>query len=271
MEFKIDNISPLEYFGRHKDLEKDPDTGLSSRLIAIGYSGESEVFVTQFEMLSLFDSCIPLKIQGINVEKGRNIKEYSGYQIDRLRNDINEKATQWASVSLKIIKQAEIFQSQIENNTESRFTFNKPARELESLIEHYFYKLISILDLYASLSQVFNRKSPPKFGQQIAKTRKGFIWDQEYQNKLIGFNALSALRDYRNIFGHEASIKIRPVGIKGRWVAVIVANHTDTNGLYLVTFLHQSRDEFLSYSRFFEGHYAKKSQYLSVFSTDNQL
>jgi len=271
MEFKTGNIPPLEYFGRHQDLEKDPDIGLNSRLIAIDYSGESEVFITQFEMFKLFDSCIPIKIQKINVEEGRNIKEYSGYQIDRLRNDINEKTTQWASVSLTIIKQAEVFLSQIENRVEARFTFNKPARELESLIEHYFYKLISILDLYASLSRVFNKNSPAKFGQQIAKTRKGFIWDQEYQNKLIDFNALLALRDYRNIFGHEASIKIRPVGMKGKWVAVIVANHTDTNGLSLVKFLLQSRDEFLSYSRFFEEHYEKKCQNLSMFSTDNQL
>ena len=271
MEFKIDNISPLEYFGRHKDLEKDPDIGFDSRLIAIDYSGECEVFITQFEMFKLFDSSIPNEIQSIKVEEGRNIKEYSGYQIDRLRNDINEKTTQWGSVSLKIIKQAEVFQSQIENNNESRFTFYKPARELESLIEHYFYKLISILDLYASLSKVFNKKSPSKFGQQIAKTREGFIWDREYQNILKDFRALLTLRDYRNIFGHEASIKIRPAKVRGKWVALIVANHTDTNGLYLVKFMHQLRDEFLSYSKFFEEHYAEKCKYLSMLSKDNQL
>ena len=271
MEFKIDNISPLEYFGRHKDLEKDPDIGLDSRLIALGYSGESEVLITQFEMFKLFDSSISIEIQNSKVEEGRNIKEYSGYQIHRLRNDINEKTTQWASVSLTIIKQAEIFQSQIEKNKESRFNFYKPVRELESLIEHCFYKLISILDLYASLSKVFNKKSPSKFGQQIAKTRESFIWDQKYQDKLKNFDALLALRDYRNIFGHEASIKIRPVKAKSKWVAVIVANHTDTTGLYLVKFLHQLRDEFLSYSKFYEEHYAIKCNHLSILAKDNQL
>lgn len=267
----INNLPPVIYFGKHKDLIQHPDINLQSRLIALDYENDCEVFVNQLEMFKSFDLSVPYEILSVKTEKGRNIAEYSGYLIDHYRNDINEKTTQWVSLAINTLKAAGEFQEQIKRQQGNRFSFNAPLRVLESSIENYCFQLISILDLYASLSKVFNRKAPSKFGQQISNTRKGLLWDKEYQEFFMKHEALLILRDYRNLFGHEASLKLRPTRINQEWIAVIIGKYEDNRGLNLLVFLNQVKEEFLAFTDFFEKHFSTKCKLLGKLAIENEL
>jgi len=270
-EFRITSLKPVEYSGFHQELVKEPALGLNTRLIALDYSGECEVFVRNCHLFERIERMMPEHIQSVAVAEGRKPSEYTGLNVSGLINDINEKVLQWISFVPEIHASSSRFEKEISDSPGSRFEFYEPTRFLESQIEYYCFKLISILDVYAKLASVFNRDSPQKFGQQIASTRNGRLWDQGYQDFIMNLSALIELRDYRNALGHVVSLKLRPARINGGWIAVLVKNYHDMEGYCLCNFLLSLQTEMTHYIDFFDNYYAGKAAYLDIFMINNKL
>jgi hypothetical protein len=212
-----------------------------------------------------------MRVRSVVVTPGRVIADYTGGQLNVLLDDIDEKVTQWASVAARTQVAASGFESYLSTVEGTRFSFSGQVRVLESDVEHYCFKIISILDIYARIARIFNRQAPSKFGQQVAETRKGKLWDKAYQDFLRGCEALSELRDYRNAIGHEVSLKIRPVRQGGAWRAVLVRARTDVEGLLLCPFLSELQSEFVGYACFFDKYFAAKARDLNELASNNLL
>jgi hypothetical protein len=78
--FHIDRIKPLEYYGR-LELERDEKVNLEYRKIAFDFSGESELFIIQYQLLKQIESSIPRSLLSIRVEPGRKIEDYTSHHI----------------------------------------------------------------------------------------------------------------------------------------------------------------------------------------------
>ncbi len=269
--YKIENLRPLEYMGRHKDLELDAGIGLRTRLSAIDFSGEYEVFAPKCDVFTRLFAAIPMRIHSVHVAPNHLAEEYTGWAVQTLTDDVNEKITQWASVAQGVLARAGELEEQFGSNPTARFNYFAPIRILESEVEHYCFKIVSILDLYARIAHVFNSQSPEKFGQQVAKSRRGETWDADYQHFLVGCEALVALRDYRNALGHEVSLKLRPAKHDGIWRPVLVETYGDRTGFLLCPFLSELRVEILRYTDFFDSHFEGKAPSLGEFLADNAL
>jgi hypothetical protein len=268
--FHIDRIKPLEYYGR-LELERDEKVNLEYRKIAFDFSGESELFIIQYQLLKQIESSIPRSLLSIRVEPGRKIEDYTSHHIRTLIHEINEKFTQLLAITPSVLEQSKVLDEQIKRNSGKVFNFYQPIRILESHIEHFCTKVISILDLYAALAHVFNTKCPKKFGQQIAKTNQNKFWDKCYQNNLMSYTALIALRDYRNKLSHEVSLKIRPAMLNGVWVTILVGSYLDQNGFLLLKFLNAIYREILEYAKFFDNYFSQKVPRLKKYVKENRI
>jgi hypothetical protein len=269
--FRIQNLRPVQYQGYTSHVEQQPASPFQTRLTAVDYSGECEVFVTTCHVFTDLWPSIPMHIRSVTVAPGHVMTDYTAGQLNALLDDIDEKMTQWASVAAGVRSAAREFEEQLAPVTAARFTFSTPVRKLESQVEHYCFKIISILDLYARVAHVFNHNSPEKFGQQIAQTRRRRIWDTAYQDFLTSCEALVELRDYRNALGHEVSLKLRPVRQDGSWRVVLVKSYADFEGLLLCPFLEELHAELVRYAQFFDKHFAAKAGSLDQFTSNNLL
>lgn len=268
---KIGHLRPAEYQGYTNHVEQDPASPFETRLTAVDYSGECEVFATTCHVFTELWPSIPMPIRSVAVAPGRVMADYTGGQLNALLDDVDEKVTQWASVAARTQAAANEFESYLSTVQGTRFSFSDRVRALECDVEHYCFKIISILDLYARIARVFNRRSPPKFGQQVAATLNGRFWDNGYQDFLSGCGALSELRHYRNAVGHEVSLKLRPVQKDGAWRAVLVRARSDFEGLLLCPFLAELQEEFVGYARFFDKYFAAKAGGLDELASNNSM
>ena len=269
--FHIDGIIPLKYYGYHQELKRDEKVNLEYRQLAFDFSGESELFIIQYQLLKQIESSLPHALLSIKVEPGRKIEDYTGHLIMTLIHEINEKFTQWLAIAPFVLEQSRVLEEQIERNSGKVFNFYHPIRILESNIEHFCTKVVSILDLYAALAHVFNTECPKKFGQQIAQTKQNKVWDKCYQDKLMSYTALIALRDYRNDLSHEVSLKIRPAKLNGVWVPILVKNYSDRNGFLLQKFLSEIHRELLDYAKFFDNYFSQKVVLLKKYAKENRI
>ena len=233
MTSKIEHLRPAKYQGYTSHVEQEPTSPFETRLTVVDYPGECEVFANTCHVFTELWQSIPMRIRSVAVAPGRVMADYTGGQLNALLDDVDEKVTQWVSMVARTQTAANEFESYLSTVQGTWFSFSSQVRALECDIEHYCFKIISILDLYARIARVFNRRSPSKFGQQVAETLRGRFWDKDYQNFLIGCGALSELRHYRNAIGHEVSLKLRPVRKDGTWRAVLVRARSDIKGLLL--------------------------------------
>jgi hypothetical protein len=269
--FRIQNLRPAEYLGYTRPEEQSLSSPFKVRLSAVDYSGECEVFVARSHVFPELEMSLPLHIRSTNVIQGHVMDDYTGGWLNKLMDDVDEKVSQWGSVAPAVRGAARDFEAQLVPTPPKRFTFLASVRRLESEIEHYCFKVISILDLYARIAHVFNAKSPQKFGQQLADTTKGRFWDKGYQDFLQTCDALIEPRDYRNALGHEVSLKLRPIETAGSWRAVLIREYIDTKGLLLYPFLEHLETDFVRYIQFFDHHFAAKAVNLNQFASMNAL
>jgi len=270
--FLIDGITPLKYEG-YRQLKQDEKVNLECRQRAFDFSGEAELFIIQYHLLKQIEYQLLKQslLISTKVEPGRKIKDYTGHLIMTLIDEINEKFTQWVAIAPFILEQSRVLEEQIKRNPGKVFHFYHPIRILESNIEHFCTKVVSILDLYAALAHVFNTECPKKFGQQIAKTKQNKVWDKYYQDKLMSYTTLIVLRDYRNDLSHEVSLKIRPVKLNGVWIPILVRNYLDRSGFLLLKFLSEIQRELLDYAKFFDNYFSQKVALLKKYAKENRI
>jgi hypothetical protein len=180
--FKIEQLRPAESQGYTNQVAQDPASPFETRLTAVDYSGECEVFAVTCHVSPALWSSIPMRIRSVAVAPSHKLADYTGGHLNSLLDDMDEKVTQWASASARTQANAKNFESYLSSVRGTRFDFSSSVRLLESDVEYYCFKIVSILDLYARMARVFNRDSPSKFGQQIADTRKGKLWDGGYHS-----------------------------------------------------------------------------------------
>jgi len=273
----VENLKPAEYIGT-KNLSSDK-LGLMQQAFRVDFSGLYDFGFIRYNLTKKIESAIPKNIFSIKVERGTSVEEYAGHMLVELMNDINEKGTKSIILKDLLVEEVKVFDKQVASSLNNS-TKKPPALNLNnsyllllSKVELFFYILLSTLDLYAKLSQVFNNKAPSKFGQQLSITKQNKdIWDKEYQDFLRSQKELDEwLKEYRHIFAHEHSLKIRFTKINEEWRSVIVKDYLSNRGLLLPDILEILVDKFVNYSLFFDDYFSKKVARLNKLVKDNLL
>jgi len=273
MSYELKNLTPVMYTGLHQGVTYDDDLGAPARLTALDFPNEVELFRIQCAAFESLSQALTANRQNVSTAPG-TIDQYSYYKIPEVVYDINEKLTQWSAITVPLfgaVDKIERELSLLKNKSTIKVTFSAEVRRLESNIEHFIAKALSILDLCALLGNCFNSAAPTKFGQQIAATKQGRQWDSTYQQSLVGYTALDRCRLFRNKITHEVSTKLRPVKVESNWRIAMIETFASTEGMIVRLFLEAVKKEIWGYVRFIDEHFSSKVPYLAILLKDNTL
>lgn len=276
MTYRINNLTPVMYSGWNQRIEHNDGIDAPCRMTAFDFPGEAELFRLQCAELQLLWHAIPDAIRGGSGSK-EVLNQHSEIMITRAIDNINHKLIQLGAIYPALL--SEVLESDRQSNELAksfgedvpRFESFIPMRRVEAEVEHFLYRVLSILDVCALLARYFNADAPAKFGHQIAQTKQSKVWDQVYQQYILQLEALEACRGFRNSLSHEVSLKLRPAKINGQWQSVMVKDFGDSDGLVVAALLPQAKHELWGLIRFIDRHFAEKAPSLLKLWPDNRL
>ncbi len=131
-----------------------------------------------------------------------------------LLNELEEKITQLIIYKIKIIKDVELFNNELNTNEENKFNFEDNYAILITEAESIIQKTSSILDLTVQLySNLKKNDFVNNFGRWIRKQRNGALKDiveSDFQSKTFKFTTLILNYGINNRIKHHESLQIFP-------------------------------------------------------------